>query len=70
MTKEYMRLNVPVILIIHVHVWGQASLTVSGFASSSSSCESPDEKRGILSHIVIPATVIKLLYLIRKYPKR
>ena len=68
MTKDYTRLNV--ILIIHVHVWGLASLTVSGFASSSSSCESPDEKRGILSHIVIPATVIKLLYLIRKYPKR
>ena len=51
-------------------MWGQASLTVSGFASSSSSCESPDEKTGILSHIVIPATVIMLLYLIRKYPKR
>ena len=68
MTKEYMRLNV--ILIIDVHVWGQASLTVSGFASSSSSCESPDEKTGILLHIIIPATVIMLLYLIRKYPER
>ena len=43
MTKDYTRLNV--ILIIHVHVWGLASLTVSGFASSSSSCESPDEKK-------------------------
>ena len=50
MTKEYIRLNV--ILIIHVHVWGQASLTVSGFASSSSSCESPDEKnRHFIAHI-------------------
>lgn len=49
MTKEYMRLNV--ILIIHVNVWGQASLTVSGFASSSSSCESPDEKnRHFIAH--------------------
>ena len=49
MTKEYMRLNV--ILIIDVHVWGQASLTVSGFASSSSSCESPDEKnRHFIAH--------------------
>ena len=44
-----MRLNV--ILIIDVHVWGQASLTVSGFASSSSSCESPDEKnRHFIAH--------------------
>ena len=49
MTKEYMRLNV--ILIIDVHVWEQASLTVSGFASSSSSCESPDEKnRHFIAH--------------------
>lgn len=49
MTKEYMRLNV--ILIIDVHEWGQASLTVSGFASSSSSCESPDEKnRHFIAH--------------------
>lgn len=49
MTKDYMRLNV--ILIIHVHVWGLASLTVSGFASSSSSCESPDEKnRHFIAH--------------------
>lgn len=49
MTKEYMRLKV--ILIIDVHVWGQASLTVSGFASSSSSCESPDEKnRHFIAH--------------------
>ena len=49
MTKDYTRLNV--ILIIHVHVWGLASLTVSGFASSSSSCESPDEKnRHFIAH--------------------
>ena len=49
MTKDYTRLNV--ILIIHVHVWGQASLTVSGFASSSSSCKSPDEKnRHFIAH--------------------